>query len=71
VGDDDNAAPSWQELLGMGAVIAAVIAVGMGLGWVVDEIVNTVPIFILVGLALGIVGATAYTVTQFRKFLKS
>lgn len=55
----------------MGAVIAAVIAVGMGLGWVVDEIVNTVPIFILVGLALGIVGATAYTVTQFRKFLKS
>ncbi len=55
----------------MGAVIAAVIAVGMGLGWVVDVLVNTVPIFIMVGLALGIVGAAAYTVTQFRKYLKS
>jgi F0F1-type ATP synthase assembly protein I len=55
----------------MGAVIAAVITVGMGLGWVIDEVANTVPIFILVGLALGIVGAIGYTVTQFRKYLKS
>jgi F0F1-type ATP synthase assembly protein I len=71
VDDDGSTSPGWQELLGMGAVIAAVIAVGMGLGWVVDVLVNTVPIFIMVGLALGIVGAAAYTVTQFRKYLKS
>jgi F0F1-type ATP synthase assembly protein I len=71
VGDDGNAAPSWQNLLGMGAVIAAIFTVGMGLGWVIDELANTVPIFILVGLALGIVGAIGYTVTQFRKYLKS
>jgi F0F1-type ATP synthase assembly protein I len=69
--DDGKTALGWQELLGMGAVIAAVIAVGMGLGWMVDELVNTVPIFILIGLALGIVGAVAYTVAQFRKYLNS
>lgn len=54
----------------MGAAIAAVIAVGTGLGWVVDVLADTVPIFLMVGLALGIVGAVAYTVSQFRKYLK-
>jgi F0F1-type ATP synthase assembly protein I len=71
VNDDAKASPGWQELLGMGVVIAAVIAVGTGLGWVVDVLVNTVPIFLMIGLALGIVGAVAYTVSQFRKYLKS
>lgn len=69
--DEAKAAPGWQELLGMGVAIAALIAVGTGLGWVVDVLVNTVPIFLMVGLALGIVGAAVYTVSQFRKYLKS
>ena len=68
--DEAKAAPGWQELLGMGAAIAAVIAVGTGLGWVVDVLADTVPIFLMVGLTLGIGGAVAYTVSQFRKYLK-
>lgn len=63
--------PSWQTLLGMGAVNAAVLAVGVALGWLVDTAFNTVPIFILVGVGLGIVGDIAYTTAQFRQFLKS
>ena len=61
--------PSWTSLLGMGAVIAAQLAVGMALGWLVDTLTDTSPIFIIVGLALGLVGAVAYTVSEFRKYL--
>lgn len=63
-------APTWQSLLGMGAVIAALLVVGMALGWLVDSMLNTIPIFILVGLVLGIAGAVAYTGREFRQFLK-
>lgn len=63
--------PGISTLLGMGAVIAAVLVVGMALGWLVDTVADTSPIFALVGLALGIVGAIAYTVRQFRQYLKT
>jgi F0F1-type ATP synthase assembly protein I len=55
----------------MGAVNAALLVVGMALGWLVDSLLNTVPIFILVGVAVGIAADIAYTTFQFRQFLKS
>jgi F0F1-type ATP synthase assembly protein I len=61
----------WSELLGMGAAIAAQLVVGLGLGWLVDSFADTTPIFLLVGLLLGIVGAVSYTVVEFRKYLKT
>lgn len=62
--------PDLATLLGLGAVTAAVLLVGLGLGWLVDEVVNTLPVFTLAGLALGIAGAGLYIYTQFMKFLK-
>ncbi|MGI8680295.1 MAG: AtpZ/AtpI family protein [Jatrophihabitans sp.] len=62
--------PSRSALLGMGVVIAATLVVGMALGWLVDSLLNTSPIFILVGLLFGIAGAFGYTVTKFREYLK-
>lgn len=59
----------WSTLLGMGAVIAAQLVVGLALGWLVDSLANTTPIFLLIGLLLGIVGAVSYTVVEFRKYL--
>jgi F0F1-type ATP synthase assembly protein I len=59
----------WSTLLGMGAVIAAQLVAGLGLGWLVDSLANTKPIFLLIGLLLGIVGAVSYTVVEFRKYL--
>ena len=64
-------APSWQTLLGMGAVNAALLVVGIALGWLVDSMLNTDPIFTLVGVALGIVADIVYTTVQFRQFLKN
>jgi F0F1-type ATP synthase assembly protein I len=54
----------------MGVVIAALLVAGMALGWLVDTLLETVPIFILVGLVLGIAAAGSYTVVKFRLYLK-
>lgn len=63
--------PGLSDLLGMGAIIAAVLAAGLLLGWLADSLAGTTPVFLLVGLVLGIVGAVSYTVVQFRHYLKS
>lgn len=62
--------PDLATLLGMGAATTAILLVGLGLGWLVDEVVDTLPAFTLTGLALGIVGACLYVYGQFTKFLK-
>ena len=61
----------WSELLGMGIVTAAVLVVGLGVGWLIDDLAGTTPVFILIGLALGIIGAVAYMVMKFRTYLNN
>lgn len=62
---------SWSNLLGMGAAVACLLAVGLGLGALADSLADTAPVFLLVGLLLGIVGAVGYTCVVFRKYLKT
>ncbi|MBV8540731.1 MAG: AtpZ/AtpI family protein [Pseudonocardiales bacterium] len=62
--------PEFATLLGLGAATAGILIVGLGLGWLVDRLVDTLPAFTLVGLALGIVGAGVYIYTKFTKFMK-
>jgi F0F1-type ATP synthase assembly protein I len=62
---------SWSTLLGLGAVIGAALVVGMGAGWLVDSAAGTGPVFVVVGLAVGLVGGIAYAVRQFRQYLKT
>lgn len=62
--------PDLSTLLGLGVSIAAFLMVGLGLGWLVDSLLGTLPAFVLTGLALGIAGAGAYVYVQFRKFMK-
>lgn len=63
--------PGLSTLLGMGAIVAAVLAVGLALGLILDSVAGTAPVFLFVGLAVGIVGAVGYTITKFREFLKT
>ncbi|MBE7188868.1 AtpZ/AtpI family protein [Jatrophihabitans endophyticus] len=63
--------PSWTTLVGMGVTIAAMVAVGLGLGLLVDSLTGAAPVFLLIGLLIGIVGAIGFTVAQFRKYLRS
>jgi F0F1-type ATP synthase assembly protein I len=62
--------PELVTLLGLGAATAGILLVGLGLGWLVDQLVDTLPAFTLAGLALGIVSAGVYIYTKFTKFLK-
>lgn len=59
----------WSALIGMGAAIAAVLVLGLVVGWLVDRLASTSPIFLLVGLTFGVVGACTYTITQFRRYM--
>jgi F0F1-type ATP synthase assembly protein I len=70
VPDKPDRSLDWSALLGMGMVIAAELVAGLGLGWLVDSLAGTTPIFLLVGLLLGIAAAISYTVVEFRKYLK-
>ncbi|HEY6423805.1 MAG TPA: hypothetical protein VIY28_11270 [Pseudonocardiaceae bacterium] len=67
---DQRNGPELGTLLSLGAATAAILMAGLGIGWLVDVVVGTVPAFTLVGLGLGIVGAAVYIYTQFSKFLK-
>jgi hypothetical protein len=62
--------PELSTLLGLGVALAAFLVAGLGLGWLADTMVDSLPIFTLIGLALGIVGAGAYMYAQFKKFFK-
>ncbi len=60
----------WTTLLGMGAVTAGALGVGIALGWWLDSVLATSPTLVLVGIALGLAGGVCYTVVQIRPFLK-
>lgn len=61
--------PGLGDLFGLGVALAANLAVGFGLGWLLDNAVGTFPVFAFVGLVLGLVtaGVTVYRLS--RKFM--
>jgi F0F1-type ATP synthase assembly protein I len=71
VPDEPDQSLGWSDLLGMGATIAAELAAGLGLGWLIDAFAGTAPIFLIVGVFLGIAAAVVYTIAEFRKYLKN
>jgi F0F1-type ATP synthase assembly protein I len=60
----------WSNLLGIGTASAVMLAGGIALGWWLDSLFHSSPIFVLVGIALGLAGGLCYTVVQIRPFLK-
>lgn len=54
--------------LGMGTTTAVVLVLPMGLGWLVDDLAGTLPIFVLVGLVVGIAAAAWYVYGLLQKF---
>ncbi len=71
MGDEHPADLNWSSLLGIGAVVAGVLVAGLALGWWVDELLDTSPIFVLVGIALGVAGGIWHTVVRLRTYLKN
>ena len=61
--------PDLSTLLGLGVSIAAILMVGLGLGWLVDVVLDTLPVFLMIGMALGMIGAGGYVYAQFKKLM--
>ena len=59
-----------RELIGVGSGIAGLIAGGMLLGWFIDSRAGTLPVFVFIGLTVGLVTACYYAYVKFRSFMK-
>ncbi|MEO8889088.1 MAG: AtpZ/AtpI family protein [Jatrophihabitantaceae bacterium] len=70
MGKDGSNGLTWSNLLSIGTVSALILVAGLALGWWIDSLLHTSPIFVLVGIAVGIASGIGYTVVQFRSFLK-
>jgi F0F1-type ATP synthase assembly protein I len=70
--NDDRAKPTLDvwTLLGIGTYNVACLLLGMGVGWFIDSLMDTFPVFLLVGLAGGIALGVAGTWRQMRPFLR-
>lgn len=62
--------PDLSALLSFGMATAACLMVGLGLGSLVDWALDTLPVFTLIGLALGIVVTCYYVYTKLKQYLK-
>lgn len=63
------AGPSGAELAGLGAMAAGAVVVPLVAGLLLDSALHTGPILVLVGLALGVIGATAAVYMRFKRYL--
>jgi len=61
--------PSGAELAGLGALIAGVVVVPLVAGLLLDSALRTGAIFLIVGLAVGVVGAAATVYVRFKRYL--
>lgn len=57
--------PSGAELAGLGMALAAVVVVPIILGYVVDSAIHTSPLFVFVGLVVGIIAAVALVYARY------
>ena len=61
--------PSVWELLTLGTSLAACVVGGGAIGWLVDRAAGTLPVFLLVGLGLGIVAGIVIAYRRIRPYL--
>ena len=67
--DDQRDGLGWGDLATAGLTVAATITIGVVVGWLIDRLLGTLPIFLFVGLLLSIAGAVWYLVLKFRAYL--
>lgn len=60
--------PSILQLAGLGLLSALCLAVGLTAGWFVDQAFGTLPLFLLIGLILGVGGAALATRSEIKRF---
>jgi len=61
--------PGGGELAGLGAAIAGAMILPLVAGAVIDGAFRTGPVFLLIGVAVGIVGAGATAYVRIKRYL--
>jgi F0F1-type ATP synthase assembly protein I len=61
--------PSGTELLGLAVLLAAAVVVPLVIGIVIDSAAHTAPVFLFIGLFLGVIGAAATIYSRFRRYM--
>lgn len=61
--------PSAWELVTLGGALAGSVVGGLVIGWLVDRAAGTTPVFILVGLGIGIVAGIYTAYSKIRTYL--
>jgi F0F1-type ATP synthase assembly protein I len=66
---DGSQSPSGGELLGLGGAIAGAMIVPLVAGALIDGALRTGPIFLIIGVAVGIVGASVTAILRIKRYL--
>ncbi len=61
-------APDLGTFVVLGTTTAVLIALGLGIGYLADRSLNTLPLFMLIGLGLGVAGSIATVVNELKKY---
>ncbi len=62
--------PDLSTLLSFGLTTAGCLVAGLGAGWLADRALDSLPVFTLVGLALGIIATCCYIYAKLKQYLK-
>jgi F0F1-type ATP synthase assembly protein I len=65
----NNDGLGWGDLANAGLTVAVAIAIGVVVGWLLDRLLGTLPVFLFLGLLLSVAGAVWYLVLKFRTYL--
>jgi F0F1-type ATP synthase assembly protein I len=64
----DKRQPGILAFAGLGILNALCLGVGLGVGWVIDQALNTLPLFLFLGLVLGIAGGVVATRAELKRY---
>jgi Putative F0F1-ATPase subunit Ca2+/Mg2+ transporter len=64
----DRERPGIMQFAGLGMLNAICVGVGMVCGWFIDQALGTLPLFLFIGMVLGIAGGVLATRSEIKRF---